>query len=596
MRLSLLRVALVAGFGVVGTLGAMPGCSGSPTSDAFLTDGGASLYVGTGCSGLSNCCMILSGQNQTECQGDVTMSAGSSATCAQYLSAWQAHSFCTGTVGMSGGAEGGTILTSTGTSGSGSGGTHTGSACPAGLQCNVTCSGGGTTTLTGKVYDPAGKDPLYNVAVYVPAVPLTPLPSGVLTGADACSCGALFASGAVTNTTTAVDGSFTLKNVPVGSNVPLVLQVGKWRRLVKVNVTACTDNAQPAKSLTLPGSIPAGDTDDNMPDIAVSTGSADSLECLLVRIGVSASEYVAGTATGGHVHVFSGGSTGGGGGGGGAGKAESTPMAGAPASSTALWASQAQLMPFDVVLLSCEGGETYNANPPALEAYLNAGGRAFGSHFHYSWFSGPITSTQNYSAPGDWGTNLATWSGDQGGNTNGDIGGVIVTTLNGTNNPFPKGLTLSTWLDENGALGANGVPAIELPIYQPRFNAQVGPTNKPSQPWITADSASGMSGYTMYFSFDTPVNSPNVCGRAVFSDLHVSGNTTACGGGVGGGGFGGGASCDNKSEPPPTSCFTGDLSPQEKALEFMLFDLSSCVVPDTVTINLDAGLPPPPAK
>ena len=71
-------------------------------------------------------------------------------------------------------------------------------------------------------------------------------------------------------------------------------------------------------------------------------------------------------------------------------------------------------MPYDIVLLSCEGGETYNANPAALEAYLNAGGRAFASHFHYSWFAGPLSSGQAYTAPMDWGSNLATWTGERG--------------------------------------------------------------------------------------------------------------------------------------------------------------------------------------
>src|SRR6202035_2855711 len=100
-------------------------------------------------------------------------------------------------------------------------------------------------------------------------------------------------------------------------------------------------------------------------------------------------------------------------GGGSVGKAETPAMSGAPVSSTDLWSTQAQLMPYDIVLLSCEGGETYNANPPVLESYLNAGGRAFGSHFHYAWFSGPLDSFQTYHAPADW-SNLATWTIDKG--------------------------------------------------------------------------------------------------------------------------------------------------------------------------------------
>jgi hypothetical protein len=264
-------------------------------------------------------------------------------------------------------------------------------------------------------------------------------------------------------------------------------------------------------------------------------------------------------------------------------------------------------MPYDITLLSCEGGETYNANPQALEAYLNVGGRVFASHYHYAFFSGPIDTagTATYMAPADWGMNLANWSdpgnggGGGGGGMNSDIGGVIDTTLNGSTNPFPKGVSLGKWLQNVNALGQGGVPANELSIYQPRYNSIVTPTHKPSQPWITSDPSAPMANQTMYFSFDTPVTAAPMggpdpggnayCGRAVFSDLHVSGDpgtadtTNGTGGGFGGGGGG---------SPPPMGCDNVDLSPQEKALEFMLFDLSSCVLPDTMPPPVK--VPPPP--
>lgn len=471
--------------------------------------------------------------------------------------------------GGSGGSSGGLFGDDGGGSGSGgsSGGTNV--TCPAGTQCNVSCTGSATTSISGKVYDPFLKNGLYNITVYVPGGPMQPLPAGVPTGSDACNCGALFKSGAVVATTTGVDGSFKLNNAPVGTSVPLVLQVGKWRRYMTVDTSmaSCGNTQLADKSAFLRGTLTGAGVspNDSMPDIAVSTGSADTLECLMKRIGLPDSEYVAGTGTTGHVHVFRGGDPGGGGKGGGQiGKQEaaSTTLGTEPESDTSLWDTPAHLMPYDIVLLSCEGGETFNAIPANLETYLNAGGRAFGSHYHYSWFSGPNLpggSNQSYSAPADWGNNLATWSAGSNGLAN-QTNGKIVQTLNGSTAPFPKGEAFYQWLGLVGALTNN-----LLPIAQPRYNSVVGPNDKPSQGWINDTTTTN----TMYFSFDTPVagipgsNPPAYCGRAVFSDLHVDG-----------------ASSD-KSDPP-TGCSDADLSPQEKALEFMLFDLSSCVIPDTV--------------
>ncbi len=457
----------------------------------------------------------------------------------------------------SSGSGGGLVIGDEGDAG-GDGGPKPIRCTSTGLCANYSCPNGGHTTISGTVFDPAGQNPLYDVAVYVPATPPAALPQG----ASCYTCASLYTGGVVAGTLTDPAGNFTLLDVPTGKGVPLVVQIGKWRRQYTVDTTDCGVTMEPTLRL------PANATEGDLPNIAVSTGGSDSLECLLKRIGIDSGgdaggtgEWVSGAGGAGHVHIFQGGTGGGRGGGGGGGTTPGPAMAGgSPASQTALWTSGPAMQPYDIVILSCEGGEDPNANPQAMNDYATLGGRVFASHFHYSWFNqAPFLAY-----------NLATWS--RGTNDMGDINALVQTTLpNGA--AFPKGVAMQQWLTNVGAL-SNATPP-ELPIQQARHNADVAVANTPSTPWIVADTAATPPGATQYFSWDMPVVNPGTvpCGRVVYSDLHVGAGSGDYGqmAGAAGGGFG--------NAVTPSGCADNPLSPQEKALEFMLFDLSACLTP-----------------
>jgi len=467
--------------------------------------------------------------------------------------------------------------------------------CDAGVgaQCNdQNCGGGGSTVITGRVLDPAGKNPLWNVTVFVrdPTIPLPDLSAEKLQ----CGCGALYPADVLGYGQTDADGVFKINAAPYGTNISLVVQIGKWRKEYDgFTITRCGTNTVP--DLNLPKDTSEG----SLPDIAISTGGADSLECLPFRMGVSASEYVGGAGGNGHIHIFHGYD----------GANTATP---APDSYQALWDSTADLEKHDIVLLSCEGHETTgggsaagggsgaamsNAYQQSLLDYANAGGRVFASHYHYAWFKQPPGAA---TAVGFAAANVATWQGSNGDSEaiddNSQFDSDIDTTL-AAGGAFPEGQFMQQWLGNVGAL-TNSL----LPIQYARINV-VALTQPPAVEWIHLDpsvkaSAVKTSGTnfvpnaTQYFSIDTPINatSENVCGRVVYSDLHVSGGPGA---GVGmlpadyatGNRMGGGQMMGGTV---PSGCAAHDLSPQEKALEFMLFDLSSCLVP------IGSSVPPPP--
>jgi hypothetical protein len=410
--------------------------------------------------------------------------------------------------------------------------TPTFSARRRGLQeKQVSCPGGGTTRVSGTVYIPSGQLPVYNAAVYVPDANLRPLTPGV-------SCTCEITGEPIATALTDASGHFVLENVPVGSNIPLVVQVGDWRREFDVGtVEACVDNPVPDQTLRLPARQSQGD----IPKIAVVTGLLDALECLVRKLGIDESEFT-GESGGGRVTLYAGD-------GGTRGYAslnggESFP----PAES--LWNDVESLSRYDVVLMSCDGRQDNMRNKTeqsleAMFAYLNSGGRVFGSHFQSVWFGlgpEPFPALAQYGTLPDLG----------------DVDAQVVTT-------FPKGQALSQWLFNAGASPKEGEVLIEaaqhnLVVENPEY----------AQRWIeTTEPVSSVQ----YISANTPLGVADdaQCGRLVLSDIHVSDS---------------GAGNDNSDSSPsynfPNGCVTTEFTPQEAILAFMLFDLSGCVVPDDV--------------
>ena len=416
----------------------------------------------------------------------------------------------------------------------------------------VQCAGGGTTSLSGTVKDPAGKTPLYNVLVYVPNAPV----DAIKTGASCDRCGSVSGDPLVSAITDEA-GHFQLTNVPVGTDIPLVVQVGKWRRQLKVpNVPQCTDTALPDDAIRLPKNQSEGD----IPQIALTTGGADVMECFLRKVGLDDSEFTTKAGTG-RVHFYAGG------GGGVTTKFDSAHNGGAsfPAAYPGFWDSTATLMKYDIVILSCEGQTLPDEKPPqalqALYDYSAQGGRVFASHWHRFWFdtaaktqggqpepAGPMPSPFE---------NFATWSDqDAPGDQQPDPGATGI-----VDDSFPKGAAMKKWLVNVNASTTPG----QLPIRESKENV-VAPLDKTkATQWITMTnpySSPPNSNAVEYLSFNTPIPKPDdqKCGRVVYSDLHVS--------------------AGDLHKPWPDGCISKDLSAQEKALEFMLFDLSSCIQSD----------------
>lgn len=386
------------------------------------------------------------------------------------------------------------------------------------------------TTISGTVFAPNGTLPLQGVTVYVPLGTPPPLPDGVQ-----CTRCADSPPGALTLTTSDELGHFTLP-VPAGRNVPLVIQIGKWRRLTEVSeVIACSDN----QVLPEQTSLPKNRTEGDLPRIAIVTGLCDALECLIRKLGVDASEFTPDTGPG-SIHLFASNGT--------DMLADTTPLSRA----TTLWGSVDKLKQYDIAMLSCECGQHAEEKPQAtmdaIKAYADLGGRLYLSHWQNVWLSGEVGVPAH--APAIWPA-IASCDGLAPGTT----GDVIIDQVNS-----PKGKPFARWMVNVAASSKLGI----FPVSETKGSCARVDAAK-AERWVYVPSSPAEPVETpVNFQFSTPneVVKEKRCGKVVFSDMHVSIDSSSAAG-----------------TRFPAGCSMLSLTPQEKALAFMFFDLSACVEP-----------------
>jgi hypothetical protein len=435
----------------------------------------------------------------------------------------------------------------------------------AALNCYVDtqCPDGGRTTLTGTVYDPAGRNPVYNAAVYVQLYPgpLSPIASGT---SSCTSCNVRIDEFTAVALTDAA-GRFVLEGAPTGENVPLVVQAGKWRRTTTVpTVKACASTAVAPATTRLPRNHAEGD----MPQMALLTGGCDNVACFLRGVGVDATEFTA-PGGGGRVAVYEGlGATG-------AGAALSNGAAGnCTTDACPLWSSKKALEAYDTVFLGCECGEHNETKSPsslqAMHDWLGEGGVVFATHSQTTWFKNGPADLQG----------IASWTS---GPASGAAGPFVV------DSSFVAGQSFGAWLGNVGAADDAGV----LPLDPAEVSTSVTTVASDTTAWIhdlstIADGGGPQTGDVKAFSARMPVavldgSVPTYCGAVHVTDIHPGGGQALQTPGS-----------DGSSAPAsvPAACDGGPLSAGEKALEFLLFSVPMCITSGGG--QPPAHLPPPP--
>jgi hypothetical protein len=381
---------------------------------------------------------------------------------------------------------------------------------------------GEETTILGKVLAPNGQDPVPGATVFIPASEPEMFPPAVQ-----CEvCGHLGGESNLWFDTSKFDGSFTLTAVCPGT-WPLVFQNGRFRRLVRITVPAKSTLQVPPDQSRLPRRDKEFEQADAIPKIAVATGDYDKMECALKKLGLQDGQF----------DLYEGAFL------------RKAPKA-LPAFST-LVKDLNKMKTYNVIFINCTNNTFENLLQDAqvrknLGDYVTAGGRLYVTDWSYDWieriesFSGFIDFEPGASDNKPEPLNAAALGAN---------GLKIQARIMDSQ--------MAQWLGLFPGAISNGLTPIEHFLVDWVVMLKLGQETKE---WVQGQvkssdgTISGVRPLTVTFNFQN-------CGKILFTSYHTEGR-------------------ENELLPGNFPSYCGaNFSPQDRILEYLIFDIASCIKP-----------------
>ena len=409
-----------------------------------------------------------------------------------------------------------------------------------GLGCKVAvCPPSGSDTIVaGRVTAPNGEDPIRDAIIYVPT-------SGVAEEFPpqvACeACNNPVGGVPVTTTQSGIDGTFELHRVPVTDDTPIVIQKGRWRKTIHIAVNKCERQDLTADQARLPRDR----TEGTLPRMAVAVGDYDSIECVLKNIGVAASEFTS-PKDPGAVHLYNNESAG----------------AGAPGKVNVgvLLRDLPTMLQYNLIFLNCSEpvysqGLLNDAKVKQnLVDYVARGGRLYATDWSYDFVQQPANFSPYICFEDGQACTITT---PHGFHSAPNYGGSETPFTADVDTSTTGGQDLATWLTKLTPPVLNGkVPITDLlPEWVLMHQTAMDMMKFPSTTWLNG-TVKGRK-RPLSVTFDYPQGM--ACGKVLYSSYHTREH--------------------NGQRLFPSYCESGAMITQEHVLEYLIFELSSCVGP-----------------